>query len=109
MTHAELCAALTASGLAWTGERWGDGEVPRLPYVVKCREGMPTTHADNSTALVEDRWRLELYSRNYDQASEAVLMSALDAAGLAYSCEPVGQVPDSGGVFEVCYYLTTIN
>lgn|GEM_PF-913601 len=111
MRHSDLCAALTASGIPWTGERWDvpPSAIPPLPYAVKCRDSAPTSHADNLTLVSANYWRIELYSRNYDYEAEGRLEAALDTAGFAYALEPVGEVPDSGGVYETCLYVTTID
>lgn len=107
MTHDDLCAAIASTGLPWTAERF-EGTPPSLPYVIIRRADADDAHADNVTIASVDVFDVELYSHNYDYAAEKLIAARLTAHGIAFARSASGEIPDSGGVCQLVFRVSTM-
>lgn len=80
------CAVLLAStGLPVVYWKWPDGSTPTYPCVRYSGNGESLFRADDAPYVKADKWTATLVSEWKDDASEALLESAFDAAGIAYT------------------------
>ena len=107
-TKDELFGALAASGVAYCNETWWPQKPPELPYAVVCCEGVTTRQADNRNAIRTTRYRIEIYSRGRDYATERAVSSAMDDAGITYGMRPVGVI-DQTNVYEMQFTAAVVD
>lgn len=77
MTQAELKAQLDTSGLPIAYREWPDKKAPPLPWAVYYHTTTAPFAADGQVYCPLPRYRVELYSRHKDPASEAAMETAL--------------------------------
>ena len=85
MTLQQLKAVLDGTGLPWAYRQWEEGEAPALPYGVFYAGRSNPFEADGVVYSSSQRYTLELYSRDKDPESEAVVEGALTTAGIFYT------------------------
>ena len=67
--------------------QWPIGEAPDLPYVCFFEQQAYTFPADNVAYYSRPRISVELYTKNRDQATEALFEQAFTVAGIYYTKE----------------------
>ena len=85
MTLQQLKAVLDSTGLPWAYRQWEEREAPPLPYGVYYAGRSNPFGADGIVYASGQRYTLELYSRDKDLESEAVVEAALTGAGIFFS------------------------
>ncbi len=85
MKHAEVKNALDGTGLPVTYLQWKIGDVPPLPYICYYYPAMDPEAADNVTFASQYQLNVELYTKNKDFETEALVDEALTAAGMVYT------------------------
>lgn len=76
---------------------WAEGEAPQLPFICFYEDSSDNFGADNIVYYKRKRVYIELYSKNKDTESEALIEDALDGAFLFY------QTDDTYIESEKCY------
>lgn len=101
----DLQAVLQTTGLPVTHSHWPRKQVPPLPYLVYASNGTANVGADNRVWLRRANYRIELYTDNGqpDPASEALVESALDTAGLFWQRTEV--LVESENLYLVTYQV----
>lgn len=88
MTLAELYTLLNGvSGFSGkvVYEAWPEGEAPALPFICFLETRSRNFGADNKVYKKRASVQIELYSKRKDTASEALIETALDGAGIFYN------------------------
>lgn len=66
-----------------------DGTAPSLPFICFVETGTNNFGADNKTYFKKKRVNIELYSKQKDATSEALIENALDGADIFYNASDV--------------------
>ena len=74
-----LYAMIAAAGFPTVYRAWPEGEAPALPFVCFLERGSDNFAADNSVYYGKGEVDVELYTRDKDPASEALIETALDS------------------------------
>lgn len=72
-----------------TYEAWPEGEVPDLPFICFLETKSDNFAADNKVYFKRKAVQIELYSKRKDTATEALIETALDNAGIFYNTSDV--------------------
>ena len=105
MSRAEAAAVLRAAGLPVVFYQWPDGAEPVFPCIRYADEGRADFAADGANYFKREHYSATLVSERKDDASEAALEAALEAAGVVYSKGPTTHVP-AEGLYQVEYTFT---
>lgn len=86
MARSDVAAVCRATGLPFAYRVFPDGygEIP-YPHLRYQRSGADYLHADDRAYAKADEWSILLVSETKDDAAEAAVEAAMDAAGIAYS------------------------
>lgn len=82
MARSDAAALLASTGLPVVYGAWPAGATPEFPCIRYIRAGANDLHADNARYLKVDIWRATLVSERKDDASEAAIEAAFEAAGV---------------------------
>lgn len=77
MTKAEIAAMLNETGLKYAYMMFPIGKAPALPYLIYYYPDENGVNADNSNYLNVTTIRIELYTKNKDFTTEALVESKL--------------------------------
>ena len=102
MTQEQLYALLKTTGFP---VRYSQFKIPpALPYIVYVNSGGDNISADDKVWDKVNYYRIELYTKNKDFASELILETILDNAGIFYAFSNVGII-ESEKINEVYYEI----
>ena len=101
MTVEEIFDALEASGLSVTYLQWPENAVPALPYICYYFPASNNLAADDSVYQRIDRLNVELYTKNKDFTTEALVEGAL--AGISGFWNKSETYLDTEEMYEVLY------
>lgn len=79
-----IFSLITETGLKCVYRAWPEGKAPALPFVCYLERGSDNFAADNSVYLPVSDFDVELYSREKDPTSEALIEGALNSAGIVW-------------------------
>lgn len=85
MKRAEIAEMLKNTGLPVTYYEWQQGHVPPLPYICYYYPSMEPEAADNSNHAAVYQLNVELYTKNKDFETEALVETALSDPGMVFS------------------------
>ena len=85
MARREVAAILRSAGMPVVYQRWPDGSAPSFPCVRYVSEGRADFIADARNYAKVGQWSATLVSERKDDAAEAALEAALEAAHVVYA------------------------
>ena len=101
----DLCAVLDTIGLPWTQVAWERGDDAELPYIVLMPTGADNTSASDEVWTHITTYDVELYCKRRDYQKEAIVASALEAAGIFWESGGYWFI-DSESMFETVFTVT---
>lgn len=84
MDRSDIAALLASAGMPVVYWKWPDGSTPAFPCIRYSEKRAGDFIADNRNYVRIRRWSAIIVSEWKDDAAEAALEAALDAAGIAY-------------------------
>lgn len=96
---------LQSLGIPCTYSHFRTGDAPKEPpYIVYMGNGQDTFDADNTHYYRNNRYRVEYYFKEKNEAQEAAIEQALLDHGFLYE-KSEDVFVDSEGVFVIYYYI----
>lgn len=101
MTIIELEEQLQILGLPLAYRQWGEGEEPKLPYILFYRDQSDDFFADNQNYAAGNQMALELYTETKDFYQEELIENLLKNLCIPYQLFE-GEL-ETEGMYEVLY------
>lgn len=106
MTHKQIKQMLDETNLPVNYLQWEMGHAPRLPFILFYYPERNDFKADNTNYVHVEKLAIELYTKNKDFATEALVESVLESHEIVYIKEE-SYIP-SEHMYEILYFTEVI-